>query len=264
MRTSRYARTPPPVRVTYRPYYTRYWCHPWYRYQYSTTVVVGFGFGVYAWSDVWVPPSRAGWAWVPGYWAYGYWHPGYWAPVAPAPVHYVYVPGYWQQDVYVEGYYRSDGRDGWDWVEGYYLDDGSYVPGHWSPAGEPPQGYLWEPGFFDGETYVDGFWRPEFRAGFTWVSAFFDADGVYNAGYWLPLDDRFGEDWVPGWFDGSSWVEGYWVPEDEVAAEDLSAWEPEEGFDDGWQQPVDAKQPPVEELDLGDAPLAMPVPYTDG
>lgn len=224
-------------------------------------MVVGFGFSVYAWQHGWVPPHRAGWSWVSGYWAYGYWHPGYWAPVAPAPVHYVYVPGYWNTDVYVEGYYRSDGRSGWDWVEGYYLEDETYVPGHWLPAGEPPQGYLWEPGFFDGEAYVDGFWRPAYRSGFTWMSTFFDEDGIYNGGYWLPLDDRIGEDWVPGWFDGGDWVEGYWISEDEVAAEDLTAWEPDPGFDDGWDADS-LEQPMVDEIDLGDAPLAMPVPYS--
>jgi hypothetical protein len=259
-----HAHAPPPQRVTYRPYYTRYYCHPWYRYQYATTVVVGFGFGVYAWNHSWAPPYRAGWAWVPGYWNWGYWHPGYWAPTRPAPVHYVYVPGSWYSDAYVEGYYRADARDGWVWVDGYYLEDGTAVPGHWLPDGEPPQGYMWEPGFFDGESYVDGFWRPEFRAEYTWLSAFFDEDGVYNAGYWLPLSDRFGEDWVPGWFDGNTWVEGYWVPEDEVASTDLTTWESAEGYDDGWDSaPVDIRQPTVEEFDLGDAPLALPVPYSE-
>ncbi len=260
----------PPARWSYRPYYTRWYCHPWYRYRYATTVVVGFGFVTYAWTSQWAPPHRTGWVWVPGYSMYGYWHPGHWSPVAPAPVHYVYVPGWWDNEVYVEGYYRKDGRDGWAWVSGEYLDDGTYIPGHWIPEGSAPEGYLWESGFFDGEAWIDGFWRPEYRAGHQWLSAYFDADGIYNSGYWLPLEERLDHVWVPGWFDGTQWVEGYWLHEDEVTEEAFEAWSPEDGFDDGWEngagwgdgEVLKNQSPQGVELDgeFGDAPLALPVP----
>jgi hypothetical protein len=260
---TRYA---PPVHVHYRPYYTRWYCHPWYRYQHSTTVVVGFGFATYAWHDYWAPPTRAGWAWVPGYWSYGYWHPGYWAPIAPAPVNYVYVPGSWDAEVYVEGYYRTESRDGWDWVDGYYLEDGTFIRGHWMPLDEPAAGYVWEPGFYDGEAWVEGFWRPEFRQDFVWVGGYFDTDGIFHSGYWLPLVDEDGLEWIPGWFDGNAWNPGYWVEDTEFDSADLDNWEPDDGWDDGWE--VGAGWGSGEVLEnqtyapdaLEDMPLAMPVP----
>ena len=175
--------------------------------------------------------------WVPGYWEYGYWNPGFWRPRYQAPTNYTYVPGYWHQEVYVEGYYRPEERtDGdWEWVEGYYLDDGTHVPGHWRPYEEGPEGYRWEPGLWDGETWVEGFWRPEYRPHFTWLSSFFDEDGIFHAGYWLPIDDQEGYVWVPGWFDGNEWVEGYWVRQDEFMEADVDGWAPEEGWHDGWE-----------------------------
>jgi hypothetical protein len=172
-----------------------------------------------------------------------------------AGVSYVYVPGWWQGDLYIEGWWRpvtrSDGE--WTWVEGYYLEDGTWVPGHWRPAGQSPEGYIWEPGFFDGETWVDGFWRPEFYPGHVWVSRAFDEDGVYHAGYWEPLEDRPGQVWIPGWFDGTQWVQGYWVDEAEYQTANPESWQPEEGWDDGWEESAT----PVE--GAPELPLALPV-----
>lgn len=221
----------------YRPYYTRWYCHPYYRYAYSTSVVVHFGFGVYAWSDAWAPPHRYGWAWVPGYWSWGYWHPGYWqpAPVVVVPTGYRYVPGWWEDDSYVEGHYRAEERDEWEWIDGYYLEDGTHVRGHWVPTEAGPEGYVWEAGFFDGETWVEGFWRPEFRKAYRWLDSYFDADGIYHAGYWEPLEDEPGYVWVPGWFDGNEWIDGYWVLQEEYEQTNLDTWVPEEGWDDGWE-----------------------------
>jgi len=273
---------PVPTVYTYRPYYSRWWCHPYYRYSYATVAVVGFGFSVYAWDPFWTPPVRYGWVWVPGYWNWGFWHPGFWRPAYPAPVGYVYVQGWWEDDeTYVEGYYRSEARDDWEWVDGYYLDDGTYVRGHWRPLHDGPEGYLWEPGFWDGETYVDGFWRPQFRRGFLWVSAWYDADGIFHAGYWMPEEERSGQVWVPGWFDGNEWVEGYWEEEQAYLDADLEAWEPEEGVDDGWQigeviddgiddavEGDDQGPPSAQLVELyseieGDEPLAVPVVIPD-
>ncbi len=263
---------------TYRPYYTRWWCHPYYRYSYATVAVVGFGFSVYAWDAYWVPPYRYGWSWIPGYWAWGYWHPGYWAPLTPAPVGYVYVNGWWEGDAYVEGYYRSEARDDWEWIDGYYLDDGTYIRGHWAPTAAAPEGYLWEPGFWDGEDYVDGFYRPQFRKGFYWVAAWYDTDGVFHSGYWQPEEERPGSVWIPGWFDGNEWVPGYWEEEQAYLDADIEGWKPEAGVDDGWNEGEvydengniisgveDGDAPPTARLvkrltELeGEAPLAVPV-----
>ena len=262
----------PPRSQAYRHYYTRWYCHPYYRYQYSTTVVVWFDFYVSPWDIAWVPPRRDGWVWVAGYWSYGNWHPGFWRPVGPPPrAHYVYVPGWWDQDVYVEGYYRAESRPEWEWVEGYYLSEGTYVQGHWRPTRTAPEGYTWEPGFWDGESYVDGFWRPEFREGYRWISSYYDADGIFHSGFWEPLANEFGFTWIPGWFDGNSWVDGYWVRDGEFEAEDVQSWQPEEGWNDGWEVGggwgdgeilSNDTGEPIESFDESwdDEPLAIPVP----
>lgn len=251
-----YAHDRPPIVHSYAGWYTGWYCHPWYRWTWGTYAVVSFGFWVDPWVVWWVPPSRWGWTWYPGYWSYGVWWPGYWGPVAYAPMGYVYVPGWWENTVYVEGYYRVEDRDGWEWVDGYYLEDGTHVRGHWRPTGEWPEGYTWEAGFWDGQDYHDGFWRPEFRAGYVWISASYDQDGVYHAGYWAPLEDKPGYQWVPGWFDGNEWIPGYWVSDEEVQNEDVDAWKPPPAHDSGHQDTPMQEAPTTG----GDAPLAIPVP----
>lgn len=162
--------------------------------------------------------------------------PGHWRPLRSAPAGYLWVPGWWEGQTYVEGYYRiGDRNDGdWAWVDGYYLDDGTFVRGYWQPTGPAPEGYSWEPGVWDGEGYVDGFWRPEYRSGFTWISAYYDADGLYNSGYWYPAAEQPGYVWIPGWFDGNTWVEGYWISQADYESSDVQSWQPEDGWDDGW------------------------------
>ncbi|MEZ4237483.1 MAG: hypothetical protein R3F59_15320 [Myxococcota bacterium] len=243
----------PPV-WRYRPYWTHWWVHPYWRWTHATVVVVPLGFATDPWGDLWVPPLRPGWVWVPGHWNGLWWVPGHWAPAGPVPAvwggSWAYVPGWWMGTVYVEGYWRRATRPGWTWVDGYYLDDGSYVRGWWVPdAGPPRRDYVWEAGFFDGEHWVEGFWRPAVRTGYRWVSAWLDDAGVYHAGYWEPEVDRPGMVWVPGWFDGDGWIEGYWVPQAEYDAADPEDWQP----DPGWDAKGDA-QPPEDE-----PPVAIPV-----
>ena len=264
----------PPPRAWYRASYVNWWVHPYYRYQHAATVVVSFGFVVNPWVVTWAPPPRAGWSWVGGYYdPYGFYHPGYWAPSAPPVTYvsagYVFVPGWWQGATYIEGYYRAPSRAGWLWVDGYYLSDNSYVPGHWEPQSTAPDGYVWEPGFFDGDTWVEGFYRPEHRSGYTWVNGYFDDSGVYNAGYWMPTTQNPGYVWVPGWFDGQQWVEGYWEAESKYYSADVQNWQPEAGVDDGWSQSATAsasqgssKKATVaapSEASSDDMPLAVPV-----
>lgn len=266
MQSSRYAGARVPSRYYYTPYYSRWYQHPYYRYSYATSVVVGFGFGCDPWAANWAPPRRNGWMWMPGTWtAWGYWSPGYWAPQprVTVPVGYVYVPGWWDNgDVYVEGYYRTRSRNGWTWSEGYYLDDGQYVRGHWVPQGQGPDGYSWEPGFWSGENWVEGFWRPEFRSGFTWVSSYYDEDSIFHAGYWMPTQDQPGSVWVPGWFDGNAWQEGYWEDERKYGAADIQNWQPEDGWNDGWEAGEGWGDGEVIEnrgTTGDDRPIAMPV-----
>ena len=246
---------PRPVVRWYRPWYTHWWVHPWYRWVHATSAVRWFDFEVYAWSPAWIPPTRPGWTWIPGYHLAGTWIPGHWRPVRTAPVYagaaYVWVPGFWIHDAWFEGYWRIQTRPGWVWLGGEYWPDGYYQRGYWAPTSEPPGGYVWEPGVWDGEEWADGFWRPEHRIGFRWVSSAFDEDGTFHAGYWEPIEQKPGQVWIPGWFDGQTWQEGYWVPEPEYEAADPAAWQPEEGWDDGWD--VNDDGPPS-----GDPPLALP------
>lgn len=262
VRQPAHVRYPPPRWAGYRPLYAHWYVHPYYRWTHATVAIAWLGFGVYAWTYDWVPPARAGFVWVPGYWSAGIWFPGYWTPIGPAPVvvntSYVYVPGWWVSDVYVEGFYRPVVRDDgeWTWVDGYYLADGTYVWGHWVPNTPAPDGYVWVPGYWDGEQWLGGFWRPERRQDYVWVAPYYAEDGVFHSGYWEPKVALPGHVWIPGWFDGEQWIEGYWVTEQEYSSTDTSTWEAPEGWNDGWEETDEVEAEP---LDDGSLPLAIPI-----
>jgi hypothetical protein len=119
-----------------------------------------------------------------------------------------------------------------------------------------PDGYTWEAGFFDGEIWVEGYWRPVARGGYRWVPARTTSDGVRNGGYWEPIESRADSVWIPGWFDGNQWVEGYWVSKSEYDATDPSTWEPYAGWDADEEESDDdsAQEGP---------PVAIAVPEVD-
>jgi hypothetical protein len=250
-------RHPPPHYVWYRPRWTHWWVHPYWRWTHATGVVVAFSYAPDPWTALWVPPQpRTGWVWVDGYWASAnVWVPGNWAPVQKDPMwmnqSWVWVPGWWMGNTWVDGYWRLSKRPGWVWADGYYLDDGEYVRGWWQPAGPPPQSdYVWEAGFWDGQYWVEGYWRPKTRAGFEWVDSWLDDSGIYHTGYWEPVEDRAGMMWIPGWFDGEQWTEGEWVSQADYDKADPEDWQPDEGWD---QQSDKAVQP-----DSDEPPPALP------
>ncbi|GDX80353.1 hypothetical protein LBMAG42_21640 [Deltaproteobacteria bacterium] len=224
--------------------------------------MVSFDVAPDPWVEAWVPPLRAGWVWAPGGWVGRVWAPGHWTPAAAARAWYgrrwLWVPGWWMGRRYVEGYWRvelrSDGE--WDWVEGHFVEDGAYMPGHWRPAGTVPDGYTWEPGFWNGEDWVEGFWRPVSREGYVWVSAHLNEDGLFEAGYWEPVAEWEGMIWVPGWFDGVAWVPGYWVSEVDYDAADPDAWTPPAGVELGWDEQPAA--PSLTSSEGEEIPLALP------
>lgn len=211
----------------YRGWYTHWWLHPHWRWLHATRAFVTLGFPCTPWEAAWVPPFRPGWVWAPGHWDGPVWIPGHWQPVAAAPTGYVFVPGFWVGGFWVEGFWRAQARRGWRWVDGAYVGDGVYVQGHWAPATGAPAGRVWEPGFWDGEVWVEGFWRPARYPGYTWVSASWGDDGVYRCGYWEPMQARPGYVWIPGWFDGESWQNGYWVTEAVYQTTDTDKWQPQ-------------------------------------
>ncbi|MEC7946391.1 MAG: hypothetical protein VX265_02420 [Myxococcota bacterium] len=243
--------------------YSGWWVHPYWRHAHGTWAVVWFPWSVDPWSPYWMPPARRGWTWMPGGWVGGVWWPGYYTPTTTLyidqGVHYVYVPGWWERDAYVEGYWRRAQRDDgdWIWVDGYYLEDGVYVRGHWMPAEAGPEGYVWEAGFWDGEVWVAGFWRPQYRRGYRWVASYYDGSGVFVGGHWEPIENREGSVWIPGWFDGNGWVDGYWVTERAYRDADPDSWQPAAGWDAGREQTEAAPSPPPVLED--DAPLAVPI-----
>jgi hypothetical protein len=248
---------PAPRVVWYRPYWTHWYVHPYWRWTHATLAIALLTYDPDPWHDYWLPPVRAGWVWVPGHFGAWGWIPGHWEPVGPSPaaygVNWVYVPGYWVGGMYVDGFWRRADRAGWLWVDGYYLDDGSFVRGYWAPAGVAPKSdYVWEGGFWDGEYWVEGFWRPERRAGYRWVNSWLDDNGIYHGGYWEPLEERPGMVWIPGWFTGEKWEEGYWVSEHEYNATNVQDWEPDEGWDA--QAPAGRSM-----LDTDEPPPAIPV-----
>jgi hypothetical protein len=80
--------------------------------------------------------------------------------------------------------------------------------------------------------------------------------------------------WIPGWFDGNEWIDGYWEDQQTYQNTDLESWQPEEGVDDGWDEPLveqgpDDGRPPsarvVERRTVleGSEPLAVPVVIPD-
>ena len=56
--------------------------------------------------------------------------------------------------------------------------------------------------------------------------------------------------WIPGWFDGTEWVEGEWVSQEEYDKADPEKWEPEPGWDE------QSEKDPLPESD--ELPPALP------
>lgn len=74
-------------------------------------------------------------------------------------------------------------RTGWVWVDGGPDAFGGWQPGTWRPY-DSRVGYVWEPGYWSGFQYIDGYWRPVERA--SWM-------------------------WQGGHYEGRGWVSGRWV-----------------------------------------------------
>ncbi len=236
---------PAPRSPAYEGWYTHWWVHPYWRWVHATTAVVNLGFRCMPWDVAWVPPFRPGWQWAPGHWGGTTWTPGHWEPLGRAPVGYVFVPGFWVAGFWVEGHWRVQDRRGWRWVDGAYVADGVYQQGHWQPAISAPVGRVWEPGFWDGEIWVEGFWRPVRYPGYSWVSARWGDDGVYRCGYWEPTRDRPGFTWVPGWFDGTEWQGGYWVSDAVYQTTDTDRWQPPTDDSESDAAPGSTDGPPL-------------------
>jgi hypothetical protein len=100
------------------------------------------------------------------------------------------------------------------WVGGHPGAGGQWIPGHCQAVGPAPRsGWLYVSGYWNGRIWVTGFWRPSARVGYAWVDAHVTDSDDYVAGYWEPEGDGpEGMMWRHGYFDGSDWVAGGWVP----------------------------------------------------
>jgi hypothetical protein len=100
------------------------------------------------------------------------------------------------------------------WVAGHPGRGGVWVPGHCERVGPSPRaGWVYVSGYWNGRIWVSGFWRPQARVGFAWVDGHVNDADEYVAGYWEPEGlAPDGMIWRPGYFDGSDWVPGGWVP----------------------------------------------------
>jgi len=108
------------------------------------------------------------------------------------------------------------------WVSGHPGTANQWVAGHCQYVGQAPRaGWSYVSGYWDGRVLVSGFWRPQVRVGFSWVDSHVNDQQEYITGYWEPEgaspDDMM---WRSGYFDGSDWVAGGWVPTESYSAYD--------------------------------------------
>lgn len=129
-----------------------------------------------------MPPSRVGYAWVPGFWNWDgrghVWISGHWEVARPG---YVYQRSEWQRE-----------GNAWRLREGGWQNHGdrNYVqvitappPPRWERTPHPRPGYIWSPGYWawqgNRHEWVTGVWI-EARPGF-----------VYSAPNWIQRDGRW-------------------------------------------------------------------------
>ena len=160
---------------------------------------------------------------------------------------------YWNDSLnWIEGHYEYE----YFWVEGheeyvglgmwhdaYYEQEEVWVEGHEEPSGTGiwHDGYyeyedVWVEGYFEGETWVDGYWdsvegnwvEAYWEESYYWVEGHFDyIDGNYVEGYW---DEEYY--WVEGYEDYNiTWVDGYYEGGYTVGSYEVLDWH--QDFKDG-------------------------------
>ena len=83
--------------------------------------------------------------------------PGHWRPIQTVPPGYVWEPGLFDGNGYTDGFWRPAVRPGYRWVSAAWHPSGAWTAGYWLPAEAVPE-HIWEPGYFDGNTWVEGRW----------------------------------------------------------------------------------------------------------
>ncbi len=140
----------------------------------------------------WVPgfwrlEEVEGFEWISGYYEDGLWISSHWRPTVAEEAA-IWVPGHTVpgERLWRIGFWRSEIRDGYLWVDGYYADN-LWYGGYWSPI-HRRTGFVWVPGYPMDFLWQLGFWRPISRAGFSWAPGHWSAHhwvaGHWTAGAW--------------------------------------------------------------------------------
>ncbi len=142
------------------------------------------------------------------------------------------------------------------WVSGHPGPGNQWVTGHCQHVGRAPRaGWTYVSGYWNGRAYVSGFWRPQLRVGFTWVDPHVNDQQEYITGYWEPEGAApDGMMWRSGYFDGTDWISGGWVPTESYSAYD----------EDGELVFFAVGDGHVEELAIPDAGIDTAAPYDIG
>ena len=89
----------------------------------------------------------------------------------------------------MDGRLGPPSREGSVWVVGHHRH-GRWIPGYWRPLGPAPRsGVVFVFGHWDSDEYVDGYWRDEYEEGQTWEDGFYNDEGVWIEGGWVPADE---------------------------------------------------------------------------
>ncbi len=110
----------------------------------------------------------------------------------------------------VPGFWRLSVRPGFTWVDGFWKGE-IYVPGYYRPNRDRGRNWAWVPGHWGGDRWLPGRWRPSQRAGYDWIEGHWTREGEWIEGFWRPLARApRGMVWEPGYWNARGWVEGFW------------------------------------------------------
>jgi hypothetical protein len=138
-------------------------------------------------------------------------------------------------------------RYGWTWVPGGWAGN-TWWPGYWTPTTtvQITRGvrYVYVPGWWETEAYIEGHWRVAERSDgdWVWVDGYYLEDGAYVRGHWRPTQPGLkGYVWEPGFWDGEAWIGGFWRPQYHKGFRWIASYYDDSGlFHGGFWEPLRA------------------------